>query len=133
MSIAEKQEQFISDYNELGDWFMQYEYLIAQTLPMEPLPASEKIEKNRITGCQSNIWLAFTRDGDRLLMRGDSDSLIIKGILGVILRFFNGERISDILAAPIYFLEKTSLHTQLTSEKTIGFNSVIETIKKNCL
>lgn len=129
MPAMEKQQRFIDDFNELGDWFMQYEYLIARSCEMPGLPDAEKVDTNRIAGCQSNIWVVFASEGGRLRIRSDCESLIIKGVLAVIENVFNGESLHEIAESEMIFVEKTALREQLTTERASGIERILEMIR----
>lgn len=129
MPVMKKQQRFIDDFNELDDWFMQYEYLIALSCEMPGLPDEEKIDTHKIAGCQSNIWVVITSEDGALSMRSDSESLIIKGILAVIESIFNGEALSQIAGMAVTFIEKTSLREQLSTERSGGILRIIEMIR----
>lgn len=129
MTIQEKQEQFITDFNELDDWFMQYSYLIELTTEMEELNESEKIEETRVAGCQSNVWVIIEYHDKKLRIKADSDALIIKGILSVIVHLFNNQTPDSILNTDIDFIEKTALKEQLSTDRFKGMMAVIDRIK----
>ncbi len=129
MTIEEKQESFIMDFNELNDWFMQYEYLIVLAGTMEELQETEKNEETRVSGCQSNVWVIVEYDGQKLKIRADSDSLIIKGILGIIVQLLDGNTPYEILKADICFIERTSLKQQLSTDRFKGMSAVIDRIR----
>lgn len=129
MTLKEKQERFITDFNELGDWFMQYEYLIALAGEKTTFKEAEKKEETRIKSCQSNVWVLLDYDGQRISVRADSDSLIIRGILGIIEQLLDGRTPEEIAAADINFIERTALKQQLLTDRFKGMVSVITKIK----
>ncbi len=129
MSIDEKQDRIIKDFNELDDWFMQYSYLIELTSEMDEINESEKTEKTRVAGCQSNVWLILEYDGHGIKVKAESDSLIIKGILGIIVHLFDNQTPDEIKETNVNFIEQTALKHQLSTDRLNGMTTVINQIK----
>lgn len=129
MTLQEKQETFIRDFNELDDWLMQYAYLVENSGNMEQLEDSYKTDDYLVTGCQSKLWIALEFKDRKISIKADSDALIVKGMLGVVLNILNGQTPEDILKAEITFIEKTPLKKQLSSDRFKGIKSVIEKIR----
>lgn len=137
MSIEEAQTAFINSFNELDDWLMQYELLleIAGTTPA-PAP-SDKNEKTKIHGCQTNAWLVLKTDGERLFIAAESESLIIRGILGIFVMLLQNQTLKDVAASDLCFIEKTALKEQLSTDRFTAMQQVREKIaafchEKNC-
>lgn len=128
-SIAAQEAAFISDFNELDDWFLQYEYLVELTALMEPLTAEEKNPVNKVAGCQSNIWLVLEHDSDILKIRAHSDSLLIRGILAVLVALLNDRACAKILDYEMRFIECTTLKNQLSTDRFKGMALVLQHIK----
>jgi len=129
-TIEEMQQAFIGDFNELGDWFLQYEYLLRLTASMESVSESERREENRIKGCQAKVWVVAACDGPRLRIRGDSDALIVKGMLAVVIQLLNNRTPDEIMKADIRFLEETDLRSQISTDRFHGMQTVVAGIKE---
>lgn len=129
MSITEQEAAFISDFNELDDWFLQYEYLLELTALMEPLADNEKNAANKVSGCQSNVWLVLAHDGHMIKFRAHSDSLIIRGILAVLVNLLNDRACSQILDYEMRLIEQTALKSQLSTDRFQGMTAVLQRIE----
>ena len=122
VSLAEAEQSFIDDFNELEDWFLQYEYLLAFVSDCKTLTSDEHNEENRIKGCQSNAWVVCERSGDKIFVRADADALIIKGILGVMVSLLSGRKYSEVKGYSPRFLDETALKDQLSTDRFRGMH-----------
>lgn len=130
LSIQEEQEEFIRDFNELDDWMFQYSCLLELTADMEPLKEEEKSEENLISGCQAKLWIVLSCEDGVISVRADSEALIVKGIVAVIVALFHGHTPREICDAKIDFLERTSLKQQISTDRFAGMQSVIQRIQE---
>ena len=108
---------------------MQYSCLLELTAEMEPLFAKEKNEQNKISGCQADLWIVLSFSDDLIHVRADSDSLIVKGIVAVIVALFDKRTPQEICGAHIDFLEKTPLKEQISTDRFHGMQTVIRKIQ----
>lgn len=129
-SIQYEQAEFIEDFNSLEDWMLQYECLLDLTADMKPLQEEEKCEANRILSCQANLWLVLTFESGRIRVRSDSESLIVKGIVAVIVALFDDRTPEEICEAKITFLEDTPIRSQISTDRFNGMTGIIRKIKK---
>lgn len=129
-SIQYEQDEFIEDFNSLEDWMLQYECLLDLTADMQPLQEDEKCEANRISSCQANLWLVLTFESGRIRVRSDSESLIVKGIVAVIVALFDDRTPGEICEAKITFLEDTPIRSQISTDRFNGMTGIISKIKK---
>ena len=129
LSIAEEQAEFIYDFNEIDDWMMQYSCLLELTADMEPVSDKEKNEQNKISGCQADLWIILSCKNGIVHVRADSDSLIVKGIVAVIVALFDKRTPQEICGAHIDFLEKTPLKEQISTDRFHGMQTVIRKIQ----
>ena len=129
-SIQYEQDEFIEDFNSLEDWMLQYECLLDLTADMQPLQEYEKCEANRISSCQANLWLVLTFESGRIRVRSDSESLIVKGIVAVIVALFDDRTPEEICEAKITFLEDTPIRSQISTDRFNGMTGIISKIKK---
>jgi cysteine desulfuration protein SufE len=130
-SIEKKQNDIISQFPESLDWEEKYKKIIELGKKLKPLPEEHKQEKNIIKGCQSQVWLVAELDKDKGVIRfqGDSDALIVKGLVALLISVYDGEKPSDILNSQIYFLEKTGLKSHLTPSRANGLMAMVQQIK----
>ena len=130
MTIQEHEQCVIHDLNELDDWFLQYQYLLELGGTLEALVPEERTDNNRVRGCQSALWLVMNQQNGRIFVRGDSDALIMKGILAVIISLLNGRSCQEILDYSMCFVEQTTLRAQLSTDRFRGIGSVIGRIQE---
>ena len=129
MTIKEIQEEIIDEFSFLDDWMERYEYMIelGKSLPM--IEDEFKTDSNLISGCQSKVWLQSEIDGDNLKFTADSDAILTKGIVALLLRVFNNQKPKDILDADLYFVDKIGLKEHLSPTRANGLVSMIKQIK----
>lgn len=128
MTINESQDQIIEELLPLNDWFEKYEYLISLGKALKPLDEEFKTEDNLIKGCQSKVWLKAEKKEDKIYMTADSDTLITKGIIALLLRVLNKQSPEDIINCNLYFVEKIGLSTNLSPARANGVVSIIKQI-----
>ena len=136
MSINEKQNEIIENFSMLDDWNDKYDYIASLGRKLQPLPENCKNELNQIKGCQSSVWVLATYHKENLVLEGDSDSIVIKGILFLLISVLSNQKAQDIVNAEIYFPEKTGLKSHLSPAIVNGMISIIAQIKhlaKECL
>ncbi|MCF0189136.1 MAG: SufE family protein, partial [Bacteroidaceae bacterium] len=115
MTINEIQDEIIEEFGGLDDWMDRYQLLIDMGGEMDPLEAQYKTEQNLIDGCQSRVWLVADKGEDgRLAFRAESDALIVKGIVTLLVRVLSGHTAREILDADLYFIEKIGLREHLS-------------------
>ena len=133
MTINEIQDEVIEEFNCFDDWMYKYQMLIDLGNEQEPLPDEYKTEQNLIDGCQSRVWLQCDRDGDRLCFRAESDALIVKGIITLLIRVINNQTAKDILDADLYFIEAIGLKDHLSPTRSNGLLAMVKRIKAYAL
>ncbi|MBQ1797588.1 MAG: SufE family protein [Prevotella sp.] len=133
MTINEIQDEVIEEFNCFDDWMDKYQMLIDLGNEQEPLPDEYKTEQNLIDGCQSRVWLQCDRDGDRLCFRAESDALIVKGIITLLIRVINNQTAKDILDADLYFIEAIGLKDHLSPTRSNGLLAMVKRIKAYAL
>lgn len=129
-NIDEEQQEFIADFNELEDWLIQYNVLLGITSKMEPLNAEEKVNANRIYTCKAKLWLIMEYRNGKIYLRADSESLIVKGIVGVIVALFNDRTPREIRKADIRFIDETNIAQQISTDRYQGMHTIIKKIKQ---
>ena len=133
MTINEIQDEVIEEFNCFDDWMDKYQMLIDLGNEQEPLPDEYKTEQNLIDGCQSRVWLQCDRDGYRLCFRAESDALIVKGIITLLIRVINNQTAKDILDADLYFIEAIGLKDHLSPTRSNGLLAMVKRIKAYAL
>ena len=129
MSIKEKQQELINDFAFLSDWEQKYEYIIDLGKELRGLPEEKKKEDILIKGCQSQVWLdAELRDG-KIFFLADSDGILPKGIISLLVGVYSGHTAEEILAADFDFISKIGLQEFLSPSRANGLASMIKQIK----
>jgi cysteine desulfuration protein SufE len=129
-SMNQIQNQIISEFQSFKSWEDKYTHLIALGKGLAPLDEEFKTETFKVKGCQSQVWLkADFKDNQKISFLGDSDALIVKGLVSLLLRVFNDQSPKDILETDLYFIDKIELSNHLSVSRTNGLNSMIKQIK----
>lgn len=128
-TIEERQQEVIEEFSLFEDWMQRYEHMIdlGKTLPL--IAPAYKTEDNIIKGCQSKVWVHAELEVDKLVFTADSDALITKGIIAILIRVFSGQSPKAILAADTEFINKIGLKEHLSPTRANGLVSMIKQIK----
>lgn len=129
MTIAEIQEEIIGEFEFLSDWDDKYEYIIALGKELAPYPEQFRDEDHKVRGCQSQVWMHFVVENGKMHFWGDSDAMIPKGLISLLLRVFQDQSPADIATANLYFLEKIGLSQNLSPTRSNGLASMVKKIK----
>lgn len=133
MTINETQDEIIEEFCELDDWMDRYQLLIDLGEEQTPLPANEKTDQNLIDGCQSRVWIVCEEHDGTLDFRAESDALIVKGIVSLVIRVVNQHTPQEILDANLYFIEKIGLTEHLSPTRSNGLLAMIKQVRMYAL
>ena len=123
------QDEIIEEFSGMDDWMDRYSYIIELGNSLEPLDDSLKTPDNLIEGCQSRLWLdAQYRDGV-VTYRADSDAIIVKGIVAMLIRVLSGQKPQDIVDADLYFIDRIGLRDHLSPTRSNGLLSMLKNMK----
>ena len=128
MTIEESQQEIIEEFSEMDDWMDRYQLLIDMGEEQKPLPAEEKNEDNLIDGCQSRVWIVCNEQDGRLHFRAESDALIVKGIIALLIRVINDHTPQEILDAKLHFIDDIGLREHLSPTRSNGLLAMIKQI-----
>ena len=129
MTINEAQDEVIEEFSDFTDWMDKYQLLIDLGNELQPLDAKYKTEDNLIDGCQSRVWLqADMRDG-LLYFTAESDALIVKGIISLLIRVLSGHTPQEIAEADLYFIERIGLREHLSPTRANGLLAMLKQMK----
>ena len=128
-TINEIQDEIVEEFSELDDWMDRYQLLIDIGSEQEPLPDSDKTEQNIIEGCQSRVWLVCDEHGGRLSFRAESDALIVKGIVTLLIRVLSDHTPDEILNADLYFIERIGLREHLSPTRSNGLLAMLRQMR----
>lgn len=130
MSIQDKQAKVIQDFSMIQQWEDRYKKIIEMGKALPEMPASLKTEQNIVKGCQSQVWLsASLNDQGQMLLQGDSDALIVKGLVGLLLNVYSGSAPAEVLATPPEFLKALGFEGNLSPSRANGLHSMLKQIK----
>ena len=133
-TINEAQDEIIEEFEELDDWMDRYQLLIDLGNGQKPLPPEEKTEQNLIDGCPSRLWLVCEqKDDGRLYFRAESDALIVKGIVSLLIRVLSGHTPDEILGADLYFIDRIGLRDNLSPTRANGLLSMLKQMRMYAL
>lgn len=133
MSINEIQDEIIEEFAEFTEWMDKYQMLIDLGNDLDGLDAEYKNEQNLIDGCQSRVWLQCDIKDGKLVFTADSDALITKGIIALLIRVVSGHTPKEILDTDLYFIERIGLHQHLSPTRSNGLLSMVKKIKAYAL
>ena len=134
MTINEIQDEVISEFEGFDDWMDKYQLLIDLGGEQEPLDEKYKTEQNLIDGCQSRVWVQCDKEADgTLTFTAESDALIVKGIVALLIRVLSGHTPKEILDADLYFIEKIGLKEHLSPTRSNGLLAMVKRIKAYAL
>ena len=129
MTIKEIQEEIVEEFAMFDDWMQRYEYMIELGKSVPVINDECKTDNNLIKGCQSKVWLHSELEGDKIHFTADSDAIITKGIVAVLLRVFNDQSPKEILEAKMDFIDEIGLKEHLSPTRANGLVSMIKQIK----
>ncbi len=129
-TLHEKKNAVIEDFSMYDEWLDKYEYLIELGHRLEPFPEELKTDDRLIKGCQSRVWLDAAPEGDRLVFRADSDAIITKGIISLLIGVYSGRTAAEIAADDFSFVDRLGLRENLSPTRANGLVSMMETIRK---
>lgn len=129
MSIKELQDEIIADFEMFGDWMEKYEYIIQLGKDLPLIEDQYKIDENLIRGCQSKVWLHAEYKDGLMLFTADSDALITKGLVSLVIHVLSGHSPKDITDADLYFIDAIGLRSHLSPTRSNGLLSMLKQIK----
>lgn len=128
-SLEEKENEIIEEFSVFDDWMDKYQYLIELGQELDPLEESEKNEQSLISGCQSKVWIVSEVKDGRLYFRADSDAIIVKGIVAMLMKVVSGSKIEEVKECDFSFVSKIGLREHLSPTRSNGVLAMIERIK----
>jgi cysteine desulfuration protein SufE len=132
-SIQETQEELIDEFGLFDDWADKYEYLIDLGKKLPSLSEAFKTEENVIKGCQSRVWLHAERRGDLIVFEADSEAVIVKGMISMLIRVLSNHTAQEIMQADLYFIEQIGMSQHLAQTRSNGLVSMVKQMKNYAL
>ncbi len=129
MTIKEIQDEIIEEFNAFDDWMDKYSLIIDMGNNLTPLDEQYKTNQNLIEGCQSRVWITAQMKDGRVHFEGESDAIIVKGIVSLLFRVLNNQTPSDILNNELYFIKEIGLQEHLSPTRSNGLVSMLKQMK----
>ena len=133
MKIKEIQDEIVDEFSMFDDWMERYEYIIELGKKLPLIKEEYKTESNIIKGCQSKVWLQGEQNDDTVVFTADSDAILTKGIIAILIRTFSNQKAVDILQADMNFIDEIGLKEHLSPTRANGLVSMIKNIKMYAL
>ena len=132
-TINELQDEVVEEFSDFDDWMDKYQMLIDLGNDLETLDDKYKTEQNLIDGCQSRVWVQCDYADGKLVFTADSDALIVKGIIALLIQVLSGHTPQEILDADLYFIDKIGLRDHLSPTRSNGLLAMVKQIKAYAL
>ena len=129
MPINDRQQKIIDEFTGLTDWEERYKRIIEYGRELAPMDAEHKIDKNKVKGCQSTVWLHAQLDDGVIRLQGDSDAMIVRGLIALLLKVYSGAAPADVVTTPPAFVEATGLAGHLSQTRANGLAAMVKQIK----
>lgn len=129
MTINEKQDEIIEEFEMLDDWMDRYQLILDFAKGISPLSEEDKTEQNLIDGCQSKVWFTCRLEEGKIIYNGDSDALLVRGIVALLIDVLSGHSPKEIVDADLYFIDKIGLREHLSPTRTNGLVAMLKQMK----
>ena len=131
MSINEIQDEIIEEFEAFDEWLDRYQLIIdyANELKKHPMPEEDKIDRNKIDGCQSTVWFTCRMEDGKIYYNGDSDAILVKGIVALLLHVLSGHTPEEIIQADLYFIDRIGLREHLSPTRSNGVAAMLKQMR----
>lgn len=126
MLINDIQNEIIDEFSSFDDWMDRYSLLIEYGNGLDPFPEADKKEQNLIDGCQSKVWFTAEMQEGRVIYHGDSDAILVKGIVALLIRVLSGHTPQEIVETDLYFIDEINLREHLSPTRSNGLNAMLK-------
>ncbi|MCZ8198824.1 MAG: SufE family protein [Flavobacterium sp.] len=133
MTIKEIQDEIVDEFSMFEDWMQRYEYIIDLGKALPLIDEKYKTDDNIIKGCQSKVWVHAEQNDDKIIFTADSDAILTKGIIAILIRAFSNQKAKDILEAKTDFIDEIGLKEHLSPTRANGLVSMVKQIKMYAL
>lgn len=133
MTLEDKQQEIIQEFEMFDDWMAKYEYIIDLGKELPLIDKHKKTDDRLIRGCQSNVWLDSTVVDGKLIFTADADAIITKGIIGLLIRVLSNETPESVAKADLHFINTIGLHEHLSPTRANGLLSMVQKMKMTAL
>lgn len=129
MSISETQDEIIEEFSAFDDWMDRYSLLIEYGNGLDPFPEEDRNQQNLIDGCQSQVWFTCKYQDGIITYQGDSDAILVKGIVALLIRVLSGHSPKEIVDAELYFIDQINLREHLSPTRSNGLNAMLKQMR----
>lgn len=131
MSINEIQDEIIEEFDMFDEWLDRYQLIIdyANELKKHPMPEADKNDQNKIDGCQSTVWFTCRMEEGKIYYNGDSDAILVKGIVALLLHVLSGHTPEEIIQADLYFIDRIGLREHLSPTRSNGVAAMLKQMR----
>ena len=126
MRINEIQDEIIEEFSSFDDWMDRYSLLIDYGNGLAPFTEADKTDKNLIDGCQSKVWFTAQMQDGKVIYQGDSDAILVKGIVALLIRVLSGHTPQEIVESELYFIDEINLREHLSPTRSNGLNAMLK-------
>ena len=133
MTINEMQDEVIAEFSDFDDWMDRYQLLIDLGNEQQPLDEQYKTDQNLIEGCQSRVWLQADEQDGKVIFQAESDALIVKGIIALLIKVLSGHTPDEILEADLYFIPRIGLQEHLSPTRSNGLLAMVKQMRMYAL
>ena len=128
MSILQDMARLVDEFQELPDWESRYKRIIALAKELQPMPEALKSDANKVRGCSSTVWLHAEQQDGKVVFLADSDAVLVRGLVALLLKVYSGHAPQEILAAPPDFIEELGLNVNLSPNRANGLTAMVKQI-----
>jgi cysteine desulfuration protein SufE len=128
--VLASQQELVEEFSFFDNWIDRYQYLIDLGRRLPEFPEADKIDANKIKGCQSQVWFVASKEDDKLKFRAISDAAIVSGLIALLLRIYSDRRPQEILETPADFVAQLELEQHLSPTRSNGLSSMLQAIRK---
>ncbi|MBA2481073.1 MAG: SufE family protein [Planctomycetes bacterium] len=129
MSILQTQARLVAEFQAIPDWEERYKRIIAMARDLQPMPEAHKVDENKVRGCSSTVWLHADFDGERITYEADSDAVLVRGLVALLLAVYSGHTPDEVLNAPPEFIEEMGLNAHLSPNRASGLTAMVRQIQ----
>ncbi len=129
MNIEERQEEVIEEFSLYDDWMDRYQYLVELGNALPEMPEADKTEQNLIEGCQSKVWLTAQYNNGVMTYQGDSDAIIVKGIVSLLIKVLSGATADEIIQSDLHFIDAIGLKEHLSPTRSNGLSAMVKQMR----
>ena len=133
MTIEETENEIVEEFSLFDSWEDKYEYIIDLGKKLQPLEDKYKMDENKIKGCQSTVWLVADEKHGTIIFKAESDAIIVKGLVSMLIRVLSGHSADEIIQAKLDFINKIGMTTHLAQTRSNGLLSMVKQMKNYAL